>query len=125
MQWNQSISSNGGKHKITINGVTTIVVGNNVNVQNGKIFVDGNEYTDHEELSGNYKILNVTIEGDVGSVKCDGNLTVNGNINENINTGGSCTLNGDLNGNLNCGGSCKISGSHKGNLMAGGSVRIG
>lgn len=135
-----SISNNNGSINVNINGKKYSFKGNDVTIENGKIFVDGKEFKEDEDLSNGAKIVNVVIEGNINSLKCDcsasvsgnvdeincaGSVTVGGSVNNDIDCGGSCTVNGDVKGNVDCGGSCTVNGSHIGNIDAGGSVRTG
>ncbi|MEG2786434.1 MAG: hypothetical protein RR942_01345 [Romboutsia sp.] len=104
-----SMSSTNGMTKVTINGKTTIIKGENVSVINGKIYVNGKLYKDEGTFKEDYIIQNVTIEGNVEKVDC----------------GGSVIVNGDVKGNIDCGGSISIGGEHVGSIDCGGSVRIG
>ncbi|HFD2033575.1 TPA: hypothetical protein ACF2DD_002152 [Clostridium perfringens] len=120
----QSINQSNGKCIININGKKTVVKGNNVNIVNNKIFVDGKEYTEHDELQSEYKILNVIIEGNVDKINCQGSVEVRGNVKNAIDCGGSVSVVGDVDGSIDCGGSCNIVGTHIGEIDAGGSVNI-
>ena len=120
----QSISQRNGECIININGKRSVVKGSNVNIINNKIFVDGKEYTGHEELKSDCKILNVSIEGNIDSISCQGSVNVKGDVKNTINCGGSVSVVGDVNGSIDCGGSCNIVGKHIGEIDAGGSVNI-
>ena len=124
MNINQSISSSNGYTTITVNGKSKTVKGDNVSVINGKIFVDGKEYKEHDELKDDYKVVNVLIEGNVNTLKSSCSVAVKGNVGT-IDCGGSCSVDGDVTGEIDCGGSCTVKGNHKGNIDAGGSVRVG
>ncbi|MBS4893736.1 MAG: hypothetical protein KHZ90_08175 [Veillonella parvula] len=120
----QSINQSNGKCIININGKKTVVKGNNVNIVNNKIFIDGKEYTEHDELQSEYKTLNVIIEGNVDKINCQGSVEVRGNVKNTIDCGGSVSVVGDVDGSIDCGGSCNIVGTHIGDIDAGGSVNI-
>ena len=83
------------KGSITINGQT--FSGNNVSVVNGKVIIDGKE----QELAGDEKVLNITINGNCGDVELSqGDITVNGNVNGKVyNDQGSIKC-GDVGGNV-------------------------
>ena len=68
---NQCIISNGNMHKVTINGKTINVSGNNVSISNGKVIVDGKEINDIDGVNSN-TVINVIIEGNVESIQCNG-----------------------------------------------------
>lgn len=94
---------------VIINGKT--YVGNNIIVSNGKIMIDGKNITSDD------KVINITVNGDIDSLKVDtcnkleliGNVTsintVSGDVDINGNVNGSIqTVSGDVNCN-NVGGS--------------------
>lgn len=136
---NQCIISNGNIHRVSINGKTVSVTGDNVYISNGKIIVDGKDVEDIESIGKN-TVVNVIIEGNVGSIQCDGsvevkgnvsdgidcggNVTVGGSVEGDVDCGGSTTVKGDVTGDIDCGGSVMISGSHRGDIDAGGSVSV-
>lgn len=104
-----NITQSNGINKVTINGKSIEVTGNNISIKNGKIYVDGKLYQEHEELrSKDYVIQNVTIQGNVGNIDCNGDVTVTGNVN----------------GSIYCNGSTKIKGEHKGKVSCNGNVYI-
>ena len=103
-------------NKININGQTIMCSGNNISINNGVIKVDGKVIKQCE--IGN---LNVTIEGDIENIACDGSVTVNGNVSKSIDCNGSVKVSGDVVGNIDCSGSCSC-GNVSGNIDAGGSV---
>ena len=98
---------------ITINGMQ--VAGNCVVIQNGKMMVDG------RIVNQSFEAMDITIEGNVESIECSGNVTVHGNVGE-IDCGGSVKVSGDVKGDIDCGGSC-VCGNVSGDNDAGGSVR--
>lgn len=59
-------------NRITINGVT--ITGNNVSVVNGRVIVDGKDVNCEE------KVINIHVEGNLGSLTADAcsTITVNG-----------------------------------------------
>lgn len=73
--------------------------GNSISINNGIIKVDGK--TIKNGLQGS---LTVVVNGDVESLKCDGSVTVNGNVNNFIDCGGSAKVTGDVDagGSVNC-----------------------
>lgn len=112
-----------GNGSVTINGEKIKVPnGANISVINGTLFIDGKECKG-EKLKDK-KIVNITIEGNVGKVDCGGSVTVNGNVTGHVDCGGSVTVSGSVEGDIDCGGSCSVKGGHKGNIDAGGSVSI-
>jgi len=120
-----SICMSGGSSKVTVNGKTVQVPSGNVSVINGKIFVDGKEFdTKDTDLGKGYGTVNITIEGNVDKIECNGSVEVKGNVSKGIDCGGSCDITGNVNGDIDSGGSCKIVGEHKGSIDAGGSVSI-
>lgn len=119
-----SIITKNGVSKVTINGKTRVIKGNNISISNNKIYVDGKEYIDEEgEDLFSSKVINITIEGDVESIDCAGDLSIKGNCGD-VDCAGSCRINGDVNGDIDCAGSCNITGNHVGKIDACGSVNI-
>ena len=108
-----------------INGVKIeIPNGKNIRMDGNKIFVDGIEIdTKDTDLYG-AKTVNVEIYGDVIDVKCNGNVTVKGNVLNGIDCGCSVTVNGNCDGTIDCGGSATIGGNVRGSIDAGGFVNI-
>ena len=93
----KNIFNRSNMNKITINGVTTYVSGNNIVVSNNKIMVDGKVVA--EDLSGE---VTVKFEGDLASLNAN-TATINGNVAGNVDCN---TLNvtgyigGDIRGNV-------------------------
>lgn len=91
-------------NKITINGNT--YSGNNVVISNGKVIIDGKDFTPET------KIINIHVEGNIDELKVDNcnKLLVNGNA-KNIKTqSGSVEVSGavsgdirTISGSVNCG----------------------
>lgn len=102
--------------RITINGKTIEVQGNNISVINGVIKVDGKVI--EEGLSGTVKI---EWQGDLASLTSDGDVTC-GNIQGDVQVGGSLRC-GDVGKSATVGGSVQC-GPIRGDLVAGGSVRV-
>lgn len=121
----QSISSKGNKHRITINGETIEVVGNSISIRNGKLYIDGVLFKERKDFEKDYKLISITIEGDVNYMDADCSVTINGNIKGSVDAGGSVTVGGDVDGDIKSGGSTTVKGSHNGRIIAGGSVRTG
>lgn len=105
-------------NNIIINGeeITLTGPGSNIVINNGKIIVDGKVI--RSELASK---VEVTINGDVGSIDCSGSVIVHGNTGS-IDCGNSCTVNGDVNGDIDAGNSVTC-GNVSGDIDAGGSVR--
>lgn len=111
------------KGKTIVNGVTIDTpAGASVSVINGKVYVNGKEYTDEKLVSS--PVVNVVINGDVENINCGGSVEVNGKVNGSIDCGGSCTIEGDVEGSIDTGGSVTIRGDHQGPIDAGGSVHV-
>lgn len=91
--------------------------GSNVVVSKGKVIIDGKVIKN--ELIGN---IEVSIDGDITSIDCAGEVIVNGNVNGNIDCGGSVKISGNVDGSIDCGGSCEC-GNVGGDIDAGGSVK--
>ena len=97
------------------NGVEIEIGVGNVTVLNNKVIVDGKEI----EID---KGKDVYIEGDVGSLKCNGSAQVTGNVGGNVDAGGSVRC-GDVGGDVDAGGSVTAK-NVKQDIDAGGSVHI-
>lgn len=117
-----SISMSG--NKVTINGKTIQVPNGNVSIINNKVFVDGKEIDTSDTDLSKSSIVNISIEGNVDKIHCNGSVEVKGNVSKGIDCGGSVQITGDVDGAIDCGGSVRITGSHKGEIDAGGSVRV-
>lgn len=63
------------------------------------------------------------VEGDIKLLKCDGSVTVNGDVFGGVDCGGSFTGQ-NISGSVDCGGSC-VCNNVSGSIDAGGSVKIG
>ena len=103
-------------NRITINGVTLEVSGNNILVRNGKVKVNGVELN-IGTLSDN---VSIKFEGDLASLEADGSVDVSGFVKGNVDAGGSVNC-GNVGGNVDAGGSvnCREVG---GSVDAGGSI---
>lgn len=97
--------------KITINGVT--YSGNNVTVVNGKVIVDGNDYTPDS------KKIDIMVEGCINDLKvdCCDKIMVNGAVGHIKSTSGDIEILGNVEGDvINTSGDVKcgnINGSVK------------
>lgn len=118
------------KNKITVNGVTFEVEGNNVSIINDRIYVDGKEITSGIDLRPQIKwdgpAANVTVDkGDLECGDISGNAYSDGSIHCK-NIGGQATAAGSMSaGNIGgdvCVGGSINCGKVKGNIKAGGSV---
>lgn len=109
--------------EIYVNGKKIICNGRNITITNGRVIVDGKEIHNTEnDIIGSPVYLEVIINGDVGSISCDGAVKVQGNAGM-INCGGSCSVGGDVSGNVRAGGSVQC-GNVKGSVKAGGSINM-
>lgn len=101
---------------ITINGKTMTIAGDctNISVKNGKIIVNGKEAEDSID------VVDIHVDGNVGSVKCNGSVDVSGNVEKGVDCGGDISCQ-DIGGSVDAGGSvaCQDVG---GSVDAGGSV---
>jgi hypothetical protein len=106
--------------KMNVNGKSyDIPNGASVSINNGTVIVNGVDITGKLAKS-KYTSINVTIEGDVNRIDCNGSVDVKGNTG-NIDCGGNCSVGGNVSGSIDCGGSCNC-GNVGGNIDAGGSV---
>lgn len=88
---------------IIVNGMKIQTNGKNISINNDVIKVNGKVIM--SDLSGQ---VDIRFEGDLANLECDGNVTVNGIVNGDINAGGniSCGAVGrdaDAGGNIICG----------------------
>ncbi len=104
-------------NKVVINGKKYEIPNGNISIINGKIYVNGKEFT--EEL--NSEIVDVVVYGDVSQINCEGNVVINGNA-ETIYCGGNCEVEKDVSGDIKAYGSVNC-GNVKGNVSAGGIVK--
>lgn len=102
---------------ITVNGMKITVEGSgSIHVSNNNLIIDGKRIeignTQHDLI----------IEGNCGNINCDCSVTVNGNVNGDIDCGGSCKC-GDVSGSVDAGGSVTAN-NISGDIDAGGSVHV-
>lgn len=95
-----------------VNGMR--IKGNNITIHNGRIIVDGVEYTNDNRtiiekiiVEGNVTNLtvdagNVHVNGVAGDIEIDaGNIEVNGNVNGSVETdAGNITVSGSVTGSV-------------------------
>ena len=98
---------------VSVNGKTIKVSGSNVSIINGKVYSDGKLVEIPEQ-----KTINITVEGDVQTLKVDAcdQVTINGNCGSVEVAIGDVTVKGDVSGNVqsdtgditcgNIGGNC-------------------
>jgi len=73
--------------------------GLDVSIVNNSIFIDGKKVDSNKE-----NILEIKVIGDLAKLTTDKSVTVNGNIEGNVEVGGSITCN-DVGGSIKAGGS--------------------
>lgn len=81
-----------GNSKVSINGKT--YSGNNIEVKNGKVWIDGKPAEDYAPTGDKSHTYNVTINGNPQGVATLGDVTVNGNCGD-IATTGAVTVKGN------------------------------
>ena len=104
---------------------------NSINCSNGKIIINGKDYT-KEALSDDksdkdYTFTgNITIEihGNCGDITTTGNVNVDGSCND-IDTNGNVSVGGDVDGDIDTNGSVTVGGSVTGDIDTNGRVTIG
>lgn len=107
-----SVKSKGNSNTIIINGKKFAVSGNNVQIGNGTVIVDG--VVVQGELNG---IVEVRFEGDLANVNSASSISVKGNVHGDAEAGSHISC-GDVGGNADAGShiSCR---DIKGNADAG------
>ena len=94
------------------------VNGDNVSFINDKLYVNEKEYKIENKNS------NIKIKGKVSTINTDRSITIDGNVEGDINVMNSINVTGNIKGDIDAGGSVNITGRHKGNITAGGAVNI-
>lgn len=82
-------------NSVVINGVS-IQSSGNVQISNGKIVIDGKDYTPES------KTINIVVHGDVDNLDVDvcSNITVNGSVTSVDTVNGDVTIKGDVKENV-------------------------
>lgn len=112
-------------NSVTVNGKTISVPGSaSISCYNGKTFINGKEVNFDKDPDKEYKVIHLTIQGDVVNINCDCSVEVKGNVGGNIDCNGSVKVGGDMHGDIDCNGSVVINGNHVGDIDALGSVSI-
>jgi hypothetical protein len=101
---------------VNING--KVYVGNNIQINSGRVIIDGKTHED-SSISG---VVEVKVEGDIGSLRVTGSATVHGDVKGSVDAGGSVKCE-NVSGDVDAGGSVNC-GSVGGDVDAGGSVRM-
>lgn len=84
---------------ITINGV--IYEGNNIVVSNNVVTING------VTVENVANPLVIKIEGDLATLKSDGNVTVEGNVNGSVTCAGNLRVHGEISGDVTCTGNIR------------------
>lgn len=122
---NNSVMVSGRNNTCRVNGKTiSVPSGASVCVSNGRVYINGKEYT--EEGLENKEVIHLTINvtGDVRRVEADCGLVINGNVNGNVSSGTSVEISGDVDGDVRSGMSMTIRGNQKGKASSGMSMTI-
>ncbi len=109
--------SNSSCSKITMNGKTIRVSGNNITVINDRVIVDGKVLDE----SMDFKNITVIVEGDCKKLEACGDVEIKGNCGS-VDCSGSCRIEGNVEGNVDASGSVTC-GDVAGDIDASGSVR--
>jgi len=99
---------------ITINGIKIDYNDGCIKISNGCVIIGGKEIISNT--------TNVKIEGNVGDILCDGQVTVNGEVKGNVDAGGSVSC-GNVTGSVDAGGSVSALNIN-GDIDAVGSVHV-
>jgi len=111
-------------NKFTINGKSFTSMSGSVSVINGRVFIDGKEVSGEEgQVSGVVEIR--VLEGQIQNLRSDASITVEGDVQGNVDAGVSASVGGSVGGQVEAGGSAKVGGSVGGSVAAGGSVNCG
>ena len=110
-------NSNMSYSKVTVNGKTIRVSGNNITVINDKIIADGRVLDE----SMDFKNITVIVEGDCKKLEACGDVEIKGNCGS-VDCSGSCHIEGNVEGNVDASGSVTC-GNVGGDIDASGSVR--
>lgn len=89
--------------------------GRDITIVNDKVYIDGK--LEQESLTG---ILSVRVTGDLASLSSDSSVTVQGNVDGNVQAGGSINCE-NVSGSVRAGGSVNC-GNVDGEVICGGSV---
>ncbi|MGL5765013.1 MAG: hypothetical protein ACRCX8_05160 [Sarcina sp.] len=120
-----SIMSSGRNNKCTVNGVTIDVPsGASVSVQNGKVFINGKEYTENGLDNKEVVHLAINVTGDVRRVDSECDLVINGNVVGDVSSGMSIDIEGNVEGSVRSGMSVDINGNQTGSVSSGMSTTI-
>lgn len=96
--------------------------GNNINITNNRITIDGKDVTDEYDTKPT-GILEIRItEGIIGNLTTDANVNA-GNITGNVDAGGNISCD-NVGGNVTAGGNVSC-GNVSGSVKAGGNIRHG
>ena len=85
--------------KFTVNGVTTEYVGDNIDIAGGKIFINGKE----QDIANGKQVIveKIEVNGDLEYIKTsNSDITVNGNVKQNIQTSNGDVDCHDVGGNV-------------------------
>ncbi|MGL5346152.1 MAG: polymer-forming cytoskeletal protein, partial [Peptostreptococcaceae bacterium] len=80
-------------------------------------YIDGKKYT--EDGLDNLEVVSLTInvlEGSVGQVESECDLTINGNVKGNVHSGMSVDIEGNVEGDVRAGMSVDIEGNQTGSV---------
>lgn len=89
------------KSVVVCNGNRIEVSGSNISVINGRVFVDGKEYTD-EDKNVKYKDITIVVNGSPEVVRNEsGNIIVRGDVKGNVGAAsGDIEISGNVGGNV-------------------------
>lgn len=112
-----------------VNGITINKSCNNIIVSNGKVWIDGKEYTGENGELENKEVVHLTInvEGDLRKgveSDCELEVNVNKSIIGNVRAGMSTTVQGNVEGDVRGGMNVTIQGNQKGSCRAGMNVTV-
>ncbi len=102
-------------NRVTING-KTITSSGSISIINGKVYIDGKE-----QETGDEKVINISIEGNVEKLEAPGcgTITVSGNAGTVSTTSGDVEIGGDVHSGVSStSGNIEVEGNVSGNLSS-------
>lgn len=120
-----SITQNGNKYRVVIDGHIYQGTGTDIQIRNNVLYVDGKPHEDVKPLDGQNTIkLEIEVIGNLGNLVTQGNVTVQGSVHGKIETQGVVAVNGDVHSSVTTQDRVEC-GSIRGSLSTQGKVNCG